>query len=260
MKPHLYILVPVLNEADNMQRLFEGFQELHQQFSSLYKLKIILIDDGSTDKTSMCAKEFAQDLDLNVLQHEVNRGPGAAFGTAFAFIGAQLHPEDWVLTMEGDNTSSHTIIQQMFIRTQEGYDVILASAYMYGGGIQNTQLLRVILSKVANAFVKEALGIGGILTVSSFFRLYRAPIIQELQAVYGSRIIERTGFECMVEMLLKMIFLQHKISEVPMILDTSRRIGKSKMKIMRTIRGYFALFMLKSRWHQEISAKTQYED
>jgi hypothetical protein len=38
------------------------------------------------------------------------------------------------------------------------------------------------------------------------------------------------------------------ISEVPMLLDTGRRVGKSKMRITRTALGYVALFRHKRRW------------
>ena len=43
----------------------------------------------------------------------------------------------------------------------------------YGGAIENTTTWRVLMSRVANVFVKEVLGLTGIATVSSFYRLYR---------------------------------------------------------------------------------------
>jgi dolichol-phosphate mannosyltransferase len=108
---------------------------------------------------------------------------------------------------------------------------------------------------MANVFVKEFLGIHGIVTMSSFFRVYRAPVLKRLQAHYGPYIIERTGFECMVEMLLKMIYLRTTISEVPMLLDTSLRVGKPKMRIVRTIRGYLSLWRRKDDWRAHAHAQ-----
>jgi hypothetical protein len=105
---------------------------------------------------------------------------------------------------------------------------------------------------MANAFVKEFLGIHGILTMSSFFRLYRGRVLRRLQAHYGARIIERSGFECMVELLLKMIYLQTTISEVPMVLDTGLRVGKTKMRIGRTIRGYLAISTRTKGWRERV--------
>lgn len=138
----------------------------------------------------------------------------------------------------------------MLHRAGEGYDAVLASPYMYGGGLVHTVPLRVMLSHIANAFVKEFLGVHGILTVSSFYRLYRGACILQLQERYGQRVIERAGFESMVEMLMKMMYLEMTISEVPMVLDTSRRAGKSKLKLGRTALGYLALYRHKRRWEQ----------
>jgi len=83
------------------------------------------------------------------------------------------------------------------------------------------------------------LGLNGFLTVSSFFRLYTGKSIILLQKKFGKNIIEHAGFECMIELLVKITLLNIPASEVPMILDTSLRKGKSKMKIIKTIFGYF---------------------
>jgi dolichol-phosphate mannosyltransferase len=190
-----------------------------------------------------------------VLSSPTNRGPGNAFGMAFEHLATCLSASDWVVTLEGDNTSRRELLRTMFHRIGEGYDVILASPYMYGGGITNTSALRIFISHIANAFVKEFLGVHGIMTVSSFFRLYRGSVLLRLQDYYGQRIIERPGFECMIELLLKMMYLRTTISEVPMLLDTSVRAGKSKMKIMRTILGYIALARRLNAW--QVAARTQ---
>ena len=101
---------------------------------------------------------------------------------------------------------------------------------------------------MANVFVKEGLGLRGIMTVSSFFRLHHGTVIKKLQACYGARIIEHHGFEGIVEMLMKITFLGLTLSEVPMTLDTSRRVGKSKMKILKTVLGYFSLLKAMPTW------------
>lgn len=244
----LYVIVPVFNEAENLKNLFNSFRSLANEFSPDLNVRFILVDDGSADGTGKIARKLANGLNFVLLTHPVNQGPGKAFASAFEHLASILHDDDWVITMEGDNTSRHELIRQMFTRAKEGYEVVLASPYMYGGGIINTSGLRVILSHVANAFVKEFLGIHGIHTMSSFFRLYRGIVVRRLQAQYGPCIIERAGFESMIELLLKMIYLQTKISEVPMLLDTARKKGKSKMKIIKTIYGYLTLWKDKKQW------------
>ena len=83
---------------------------------------------------------------------------------------------------------------------------------------------------------------------SIFVSSHTGKVIKDLQEKYSPEILELAGFECMVEMLLKMIYLKKSISEVPLILDTSLRVGKSKMKIMRTVRGYFKVWTKKRSW------------
>ena len=242
------IVVPVFNEAPNIPTLFAGFRELERELASRFDVRYVLVDDGSGDDTVAVARREAQGLDLTVLEHGVNRGPGAAFATGFAHLATDLREADWVITMEGDNTSRHSLIRQMFTRAAEGFDVVLASPYMYGGGFTQTSFLRKFLSSGANLVVKDLLDIQGILTVSSFFRLYRGAALLRMKRVFGPGIVERVGFESMVEMVMKMVMLRLAISEVAMQLDSSRRLGKSKMKVVRTIFGYLALWRCKAAW------------
>lgn len=254
--PNLYIIVPVYNEAANIIRFLRSLRSLKLELEDDYQLKILLVDDGSKDGTADLARENAADLDLTVLSHRENLGPGEAFNSAFRSLAERFNDGDLVITMEGDNTSRIDLINQMLRRLEEDYDVVFASPYMYGGGILHTSFFRVFLSSMANLFIKELLGIHGLLTVSSFFRLYRVPLIKRLQTVFGAGIIERRGFECMTEMVMKMIFIGAKISEVPMVLDTHARTGKSRMKIFRTIRGYFSLWFLKGKWQRAVKLHT----
>lgn len=245
----LYVVIPVLNEAPNLARLFDGLRAAGRQASTL-DLHVVLVDDGSTDGTPDRARELARDLDLTVLEHATNRGPGHAFGTAFAHLASRLTPDDLVLTMEGDNTSRTELIATMLRRVEEGHDAVFASPYMYGGGIVHTSTTRVLLSHIANNVVKEFLGVHGVLTVSSFFRLFRGGCLRRLQGYYGERIVERDGFESMVELAMKMIYLRMSISEVPMVLDATLREGRSKLRTWRTGLGYFALMGRRRHWQR----------
>jgi dolichol-phosphate mannosyltransferase len=244
----LYVMVPVFNEAPNIVTLFGAFRQLEGELAGRFSLRYLLVDDGSGDGTADLAKREAAGLELTVLRHEENRGPGAAFATGFSYLAGRLRDGDWVITMEGDNTSRRELIKQMLVRAGEGFDVVLASPYMYGGGFSQTSFLRKLLSSGANLVVKDLLDIQGILTVSSFFRLYRGATLLRLQHAFGPGIVERRGFESMVEMIMKMAMLRVAISEVAMQLDSSLRKGKSKMKIVRTIMGYLALWRCKAAW------------
>ena len=260
----LYLIIPVLDEAANIGRLLA---ELGQWATRLVtaagcsRLTVILVDDGSTDGTAdVAARSLADNGDsrpfeLLVLRHETNRGPGVAFATAFQELAGRVADADRVITMEGDNTSRLATAKRLLVRQREGYDMVLASPYAYGGGFRQTSLLRLVLSHIANGSLKSILGIQGFHTMSSFFRVYTGELIHRLQEPFGPGILERAGFECMVELLIKAVLLQASISEVEMLLDSSLHVGKSKMKIVRTIRGYFSLLRLRYKWSRQLGAE-----
>lgn len=248
MLPHLYFIIPVFNETENIPKLLENLAVLARELPSQFVCKFYFIDDGSTDDTTSEILRYRHQLPVEVLVHKANQGPGAAFATGFRYIVPQLTLLDWVVTLEGDNTSRLETLRKMLLRRLEGFEVVLASPYAYGGGITQTSLMRIFLSHVANTLVKELLGIRGILTMSSFFRLYSAEVLMRLEKRYGANLIESPGFECMVELLAKLVKVEATISEVAMALDGSQREGKSKMKIFRTITGYFQLFRKRKKW------------
>jgi len=247
-------VVPVFNEALNIAILFKSFLKLREELQDRFSLHYILVDDGSDDETVALATQNAGDLNLKILQHEKNIGPGAAFATGFTYLAKHIGEQDWVITMEGDNTSRYELIKQMLTRSQEGFDIVLASPYMYGGGIKQTTFIRKLLSSGANLVVKDLLGIQGILTVSSFFRLYRARALINMQRVFGPGLLECLGFESMVEMVMKIAMLKLSLSEVAMELDSSLRKGKSKMKFLRTIKGYLVLWHYKKEWMKKLES------
>ena len=246
----LFVLVPVLDEAPNIPRLLGNLMRLAGEVRGEMECRVVFVDDGSADGTADRIRQEAGSLPVEVLRHETNLGPGRAFATGFIHLAPLLADADWVATMEGDNTSKVDTLRQMLVRRREGFEVVLASPYMYGGGLSHTSLLRVVLSHGANGLIKELLGIHGILTMSSFFRLYSARVLKRLQARYGDAILETPGFECMLELLAKLIEADATISEVAMPLDGSQRLGRSKMRVMRTIRGYLRVFVIGRRWRK----------
>lgn len=247
-RPRLFVVIPLLDEAQNIARLLANLSRLADGLRGEMECRAVFVDDGSTDGTGDRIRREAGSLPIEVLRHEANLGPGRAFATGFRHLAALLRDADWVVTMEGDNTSKVETLLQMLVRRREGFEVVLASPYMYGGGFSHTSPFRVLLSHGANGLIKELFGIRGILTMSSFFRLYGAPVLKRLQSRYGEGILETPGFECMVELLAKLIQVGATISEVAMPLDGSQRVGRSKMKIMRTIRGYLRLFWVGRKW------------
>jgi hypothetical protein len=70
-------------------------------------------------------------------------------------------------------------------------------------------------------------------------------LIKKIKEKYGI-IIKEPGFISMIEILIKSIKLNSSIIEVPMILKSNKRIGKSKMKILKTMISYLKFLFKKN--------------
>jgi dolichol-phosphate mannosyltransferase len=237
----IHVVVPAYNEGANIRPVIEGIRE--RVVSLGLPHRIVVVDDGSTDGTAEACRALSEpERPVEVVAHPRNLGPGAAFRTGFLHVLHGADPLDVVLTLEGDTTSDPSVLLRMLHRVwEEGDHIVLASCYLYGGGIKGTRLHRVALSHVANGLMKQSLGLSGLATLSSFYRLYQVSALQALAQRYGEGFITCRGFECMVEILYRAARSGLRISEVPMVLDGSRRVGRSKMKVLRTSLGYLRL-------------------
>ena len=233
----IHAVVPVLNEEPNIAGLVLRLEDALQPFAPY---RVLFVDDGSTDRTVEILK--GKGPTIETVSHPRNLGPGAAFRTGFTRVLETLQPADLVVTLEGDGTSDLAILPRMMSRIRhEDDDIVLASCYLFGGGIKGTSLHRVGLSHIANGLIKQTLGLSGLATLSSFFRLYQGRALLRLRESSGEQLFESNGFESQIEILHLAARLKMRVSEVPMVLDGSRRLGKSKMKILRTSLAYLRL-------------------
>ena len=225
----IYFLIPILNESENIELLSKNLINCLPEENKYY----VFVDDGSTDNSVAVLKKMAVSSSYTILGDGLNHGPGYAFNLGFEWIlGHSHHDNDIVITLEADNTSDLTILPNMVSISYMGFDLVLASAYAQGGGFEQTTFLRKILSFGANMLLRFAYDIK-VLTLSSFYRVYTITILKEVKKKYSSLIAE-PGFISMIELLIKIIRTKGKIIEYPMTLHSSKRIGKTKIKVNKT--------------------------
>ena len=239
----IVFLIPTFNEADNIERLHTNLVKAGEG----RRVHHIFVDDCSTDGTVALIKKVFAEGSVTVITKEANAGPGDSFNIGMNYILEHFQEErPAVVTLEADNTSDLAILPEMLALLDFGYELILASAYAQGGGFSKTSLWRKVVSFIANMLLRIVFEIK-VLTLSSFYRVYSFGLLERIRSSYGEIIAEK-GFISMLEILLKCISLNTKVIEVPMVLRSDNRVGKSKMKVLRTARSYFHfLLTFKSR-------------
>ena len=243
----IFIVIPIFNEEKNIPNLYREIS----QFKFDDKFCLVFSDDGSTDDTISLLNSTFKEFDFVILGDGINRGPGYAFNMAFEWVlSNSVRKDDIVVTMESDCTSDLSILRNMIFLNKMGYDLVLASVYAQGGGFDNTTIFRRLVSSIANLLYRFLFNIK-VLTISSFYRVYSIQLISKIKSKH-KRIVEENGFICMLEVLIKSISSGANIIEVPMKLQSNRRIGKSKMKIVKTTIQYFK-FLFRQKFNRSRS-------
>ncbi|MFA5134780.1 MAG: glycosyltransferase family 2 protein [Patescibacteria group bacterium] len=89
----LVVLIPAFNEEHTIGRVIEL---IPHQIAGIDTVEVIVIDDGSTDKTAFLAREKG----ATVVSHATNMGVGAAFSTGV--LTALKHGGDVIVNMDAD--------------------------------------------------------------------------------------------------------------------------------------------------------------
>jgi dolichol-phosphate mannosyltransferase len=236
----IYIVIPVFNEELNISNLKCELNGLRTND----KIFIVFSDDGSTDNTINEINNHFSNFDYIILGDGVNYGPGNAFNRAFKWVINDSKDDlDIVVSMESDCTSDLSILPEMLMLNKFNYDLVLASVYVQSGGFSSTGFFRKFISSFANLIFRYFFNIK-VLTISSFYRVYSISLLRKIKNEYDE-IISENGFICMLEILKKAVNCDAKIIEVPMVLQSAKRQGESKMKVFKTSMDYlrFLLFV-----------------
>ncbi len=237
----IYLLIPIYNEARNIPNLFSEIENILPN----EELFFVFSDDGSIDNSKDLLVKYFNKKQYIILGDGKNKGPGNAFNVGFEWIlNHSINADDIIATLEADCTSDITLLQKMIAINRLGYSLVLASVYAQGGGFDKTSFFRKLLSSFANLFFRFVFDIK-VLTLSSFYRVYSISVLISIKE-NNKQIISENGFICMLEILIKSINQNATIIEVPMILHSSKRSGKSKMKIFKTSIEYLK-FMMKNK-------------
>ena len=247
----IIFIVPSYNEEKNIGLLMEKTKKKMDEL--IYQYKIVIVNDGSTDKTIEIIESFKEHMPVEVISHYPNKGVKEAFAKGFKYALEIAKDDDIIVTKEADNSSNLNILETMIKNVEKGEDVVLASCFAKDGKIENATFDRLFLSWCANTLIKMFFHMPAINTFSSFYRAYNVGSLKRAFFAYDEKLLTYNGFVTVVEMLIKLNRLPVRISEVPMVLYDSR-VGESKMIKYQTIWGYFKLI-----WY-ELSRNRKLDD
>jgi polysaccharide deacetylase family protein (PEP-CTERM system associated) len=222
------VVVPCYNEEQSLPYLANTLRSVVAKWDRQYDFSFVFVDDCSTDRTwEMLQTTFGQQPNCTFLRHSRNRGVAAAIQT-----GLRAAPADVVCSMDCDCTYDPHELGRMIPLLSPNVDVVTASPYHPQGHVRNVPQWRLLLSRSLSRLYSLVLR-QKLHTYTSCFRVYRR------EAVLGIA-VERGGFFGVTEMLGRLDLAGGRIVEFPTTLE-ARMLGRSKMKVLKTIVGHLSL-------------------
>lgn len=167
------VVVPVMNEEGNVEILYNRITEALKSMGKPYE--IIMVDDGSNDKTYEILKSIHQrDKCLKVVKFRRNYGQSAAMAAGFERVKGCV-----VISMDGDLQNDPKDIPSMIAKLREGYDVVAG----WRKNRKDKMLIRKVPSKIANKIIRFFTGVQ-LHDTGCSLKVYKADIIRRIR-LYG---------------------------------------------------------------------------
>jgi polyisoprenyl-phosphate glycosyltransferase len=118
MKTNLSIVIPLYNESESIKPLFKQLNKLKKDLPK--NTEVILVDDGSTDKTIKNVKKTNLEFNKKIVSFSKNFGHQSAL-----MAGLRESKGEMVVTMDGDLQHPPQLIIKMIDLYKQGYQVVL---------------------------------------------------------------------------------------------------------------------------------------
>ena len=219
------LLIPCFNESDNITQLYEQLCDIRPELERRGGFELVLVDDGSSDDTFVClSSTFNTWNNVTIVQHERNRGLGAALRTGFAHARGEI-----IVTTDSDGTYPLTTIPALLDLLQPGIDIVTASPYHPSGGVDGVPAYRLLFSKGASAMYRVLLD-PRLHTYTAMYRAYRREVIEHIPT-------SADGFLMVTELLVGALLAGYHAAEFPAVLRV-RRYGQSKARVWQITRSH----------------------
>ncbi len=237
----VHVVLPAFNEEAGIARLLDRLDEAMDEAGLAYQ--VVVVDDGSSDRTLEIVRHHAERRPISIVEHATNQGLGVAIRDGLIEAQGQAADADVIVTMDADDTHTPGLILRMVRMIREGHDVVIASRYQRGARTIGVPVARRVLSYGASLLFRAVFPTRGVRDYTCGYRAYRAEVLRAAIERYGTRFLDQDGFQCMVDILLKLRRMDVVFGEVPVILRYDFKEGGTKMKVAETIRNTLGLLV-----------------
>ena len=211
------IILPTLNEAGNIASLIQCTVAALQT-AGINEIDIIVVDDDSPDRTwEIASTVVCPPAHVEVIRRMEDHGLSASLSAGIAAARQAV-----IVWLDCDFSHPPERIPQMLYMLDQGFDVVVNSRYVVGGGEDRSGewgAMQMFLSLTLNWFTRFFLD-ASFADYTSGFVAVRRHVLQEisLRGDYG---------EYFVDFIFRVLHKRYRVCELP-YMAMPRRSGESK--------------------------------
>jgi dolichyl-phosphate beta-glucosyltransferase len=233
--PELSIIIPAYNEEALIVSTLDGLGAYLSARPETYE--IIVVDDGSQDKTPDCIREWKErnHVDLHLLSNVTNMGKG------FSIRRGVLESRGrFIIFIDADLPYELAAINDFLTALRNGYDLAIGSRVLPGSQVKGVPLLRYISGQIFSWMVQAVL-FQGLPDTQCGFKSFRSGAARE---IFRRLTIGGFGFD--VEMLFVARKLRFTIQPIAVQMIDHRHRSRVRL-ILDSFKMFANLFMV--RWN-----------
>jgi len=233
--PELSIIIPAYNEEALIVSTLDGLKTYLSTRSEGYE--IIVVDDGSQDKTAMCIEDWKKlnDVNLHLLINEQNIGKGFSIQR-----GVMESRGRYIIFIDADLPYELDAIEHFLNALRKGYDLAIGSRVLPGSQVKGVPIVRYASGQIFSWMVQVVL-FSGLPDTQCGFKSFKSPAAKE---IFRRLTIDGFGFD--VEMLFVARKLKLAIQPVPVRMIDHRHRSRVRL-VVDSFKMFANLFMV--RWN-----------
>lgn len=210
------VITPTYNEKENLGRFVESVRQ------ALPAADLLIVDDNSPDGTGAIADALAaKDDHVRVVHRAGKLGLGTAYLEGFALGLAEGYGR--FFEMNANLSHDARYLPDFVAALDEGYDIVIGSRNMPGGGVEGWGPGRHFISKGGSFYSRTILG----LPIRDLTSGYKAFSRRALESI-ALHEVHSNGYSFQIEMTYRALRRGMKVKEVPIVfMDCTQ--GHSKM-------------------------------
>jgi glycosyltransferase involved in cell wall biosynthesis len=205
------VIIPAYNEEKTIGTVISNTMEIMDTLAVPYE--IIVVNDGSTDKTGMVASMYK----ATVLNNKVNRGKGYSLRR-----GLHIAQGSVIITLDSDGEHKPKEIPDLLEPLNNGADIVAGSRFLSSSSEVTTKL-NVLGNFLFNAAIMALTG-QRVTDSQTGFRAVKKDVFERLN-------LQSDGYEIETEITVKSLVNGFVLKEQPISIER-RKYSVSKLKIL----------------------------